>query len=415
LQELFALITVNLEIKVNFVAMDTIVQRLLLEYAFKRLNQLPCIALLGSRQIGKTTLSKQIQDQHRGESIYLDLESPEDLNKLTQPELYLNARSNQLIILDEIQRMPELFPILRSVIDKKRDNGRFILLGSASPELLSQSTETLAGRIAYIEMHPFVYPEIKQFQSFQKLWLRGGYPNMLFANDDKESFANRMDFIKNYLEVELPSLGLRNSPITMRNLLRMIAHTHGGLLNYSDFSRSMGLDINTVKRYIDFLEQSYLIRRLQPFYANVSKRLVRSPKIYYRDSGLFHALSSIESLEDLESHIQKGNSWEGFVIENIMACLKTGVETYFYRTQDGTELDLVLTKGGKPVLGCEIKYSNTPKITKGLTISSNDLGNIPILVITPSSPEDYHLSERVLVTDFHRMFQHLENHKLTFA
>ncbi len=382
--------------------------RLISDKVLERLEHLPAVALLGPRQVGKTTLAKQLQKVIQKESIYLDLESPEDYNRLSNLENYLQQRENNLLIIDEVQRMPELFPVLRSVIDRNRSNTRFLLLGSASPELLAKSSETLAGRISYIEVNPFVYQEVSQSYNYEKLWLRGGFPGMLMANSDEISFQNRLDFIQTYLERELPLLGLSVSPNTLRNLLRMIAHVHGNLLNYSDFAKSLGLDSNTIKRYIDYFEQSFLIRRLQPYYLNVSKRLVKSPKIYLRDSGIFHAVVGIENIEDLEGFIAKGNSWEGFVIQQIIAQLKPSVSPYFYRTQDGAELDLVLVKGITPVLGIEIKYSNTPKINKGNTVSANDLGNIPILCITPSVNEDYQITEHKTVTNFERSFQHLK-------
>lgn len=388
------------------------ITRFILKKCLKRLEQVPAIALLGSRQVGKTTLSKQIMAAFPQNAIYLDLESPEDLNKLTQPELYLNERSDKLILIDEVQRFPALFPILRSVIDRNRTNGRFVLLGSASPELMAKSSETLAGRVAYFDIEPFAFNEVETQQSWQKLWLRGGYPNALLSIDDSISFENRIDFIKNYLEIELPALGLRVSPITLRNLLKMLSQIHGNLINYSDLSRSLGIDVNTVKRYIDFFEYSFIIRRIQPYYLNISKRLVKSPKLYYRDSGILHALAGIQNGEDLESFALKGNSWEGFVIQNIIVNLKSNVSYYFYRTQDGTELDLVLVKGNKPVLGIEVKYSNTPKLSKSITLASNDLGNIPVLIVTPSATEDYSLSENVQVTSFERMFSNLTIHKL---
>jgi predicted AAA+ superfamily ATPase len=287
-----------------------------------------------------------------------------------------------------------------------------MLLGSASPELLAKSSETLAGRISYIEVNPFIYPEVSGSYSFQQLWLRGGFPTMLMTQSEEVSFANRLDFIQTYLERELPLLGLSVSPIMLRNLLRMISHVHGNIINYSDLSKSLGIDVNTVKRYLDFFENSFLIRRLQPYFVNISKRLVKSPKVYIRDSGLLHAVVGIENEEDLEGYIGKGNSWEGFVIQQIIAQLKPSVYPYYYRTQDGSELDLVLVKGLSPVLGIEIKYANAPKITKGTTVASQDLGTLPVLVVTPFATEDYELSPTTKVTDFKRLFTHLSQMKL---
>lgn len=387
-------------------------RRLITERVLERIGHMPSVALLGPRQVGKTTLARQLQKEIPKESIYLDLESPEDYQKLSNLENYLLQREDKLLIIDEVQRMPELFPVLRSVIDRKRENTRFMLLGSASPELLARSSETLAGRISYLEMNPLVYAEVAGSHSFQQLWLRGGFPDMLTVLSDEVSFENRTDFIQTYLERELPLLGLSVSPIVLRNLLRMLAHVHGNVLNYSDFSKSLGIHINTVKHYLDYFEQSFLIRRLPPYFVNISKRLVKSPKVYIRDSGLLHAVVGIEQEEDLEGYVKKGNSWEGFVIQQIIAQLKPSVHSYFYRTQDGTELDLVLVKGISPVLGMEINYSNAPKITKGTTIASQDLGGIPVLVVTPTVSEDYELSDTTKITSFERLFEHLLKMKL---
>lgn len=387
-------------------------KRFISDKVIARLHQLPAVALLGPRQVGKTTLARQLQREIPKDSIYLDLESPEDLRKLDDAEGYLLQRSGALVVIDEVQRMPELFPVLRSVIDKHRVASRFLLLGSASPELLAKSSETLAGRISYIEISPFVYPEVKDVFTYQDLWVRGGFPAMLTAPGDEISYEDRLDFLQTYLERELPLLGLSASPVLLRNLLRMVASINGNLINYSDFSKSLGVDLNTVKRYLDYFENSFLIRRLTPYFANVSKRLVKSPKIYIRDSGLLHAVAGVENLEMLEGYIGKGNSWEGFVIQQIVAQLRTGVNPYFYRTQDGSELDLVLVKGLKPTIGIEIKYSNSPKLTKGTTIASQDLGNIPVITVTPSISEDYKQSKLITVTSFTRLFDMLEQHNL---
>jgi predicted AAA+ superfamily ATPase len=377
------------------------------------LRAFPVVTIIGPRQIGKTTTAKAIQQIVDKDSIYLDLESDEDLMKIEQAEQYFNDRKEVLIIMDEIQRKPELFSLLRSVIDKKRQNGRFILLGSASPELLTQSSETLAGRIAYIEMHPLQWEEVKADYNAEHLWLAGGFPDFLMQKDSELSLEMRMQFIQTYIERELPLLGLSVSPIVLKNLLRMVAHYQAQLLNYSDLARSLGVDINTVKRYLDYFENAFLIRRLQPYFTNSGKRIVKSPKIFIRDTGLLHALFSLENKEDLDGFPGKGNSWESFVIQQVISALKPGIEYFFYRTQDGTELDLILVKGGKPCLGLEIKLSNAPKLTKGTTLALRDLGDIPVLVVTPSVSEDYKHSENITITDFARMFMHLYKLELT--
>jgi predicted AAA+ superfamily ATPase len=371
------------------------------------LNAFPVVAIVGPRQVGKTTSSKMLISAVDKETIYLDLESDEDIRKLTDPELYFKERTNQLIIIDEIQRKPELFPILRSVIDKNRQNGMFVLLGSASPELLTKSSETLAGRIAYLEMHPLLYNEVKSNFSINDLWLKGGFPEMLKQKNEQISLEMRVQFIQTYLERELPILGLSASPILLKNLLRMIAHAQGQIVNYSDFAKSLGIDIHTVKRYIDYFENAFLIRRLEPYFFNSKKRLVKSPKIFIRDTGILHALFNIENLEELSGFIGKGNSWESFVIQQVIAVLKNNISCYFYRTQDGTELDLVLVKGYEPILGLEIKTSNAPSISRGTSIASKDLGDIPIFVVTPSVSEMYQHNEKVSVLSFDSLMSQL--------
>lgn len=385
-----------------------IIDSLLPEY----LEAFPVLAILGPRQVGKTTAAKALISKINRDAIYLDLESDEDNRKLSDPERYFNERSEYLIVIDEVQRKPALFPILRSVIDKNRKNGRFVLLGSASPELLTKSSESLAGRIAYLEMHPLLYQEVKANFSMDELWLKGGFPEMLMQKNDSLSLEMRTQFIQTYIERELPILGLSASPVLLKNLLRMIAHVQGQLVNYSDFSKSLGIDINTVKRYLDYFENAFLIRRLQPYFFNSKKRLVKSPKIFIRDSGLLHALFNIENQNDLSGFIGRGNSWESFVIQQVIANLKNNVSNYFYRTQDGTELDLLLVQGLNPVLGIEIKTSNAPSISRGTSIASKDLGDIPILIVTPSVSEDYKINENQTVVSFDRLNYHLNQYKL---
>jgi len=367
----------------------------------------PALAIVGPRQVGKTTIAKSFAKTWKGPSIYLDLESDEDLAKLSDAERYFRERPDTLIVLDEIQRRPDLMVLLRSVIDRDRRNGRFIITGSASPELLTLSSESLAGRIAYLEMHPLHFLETRNFHSFQYLWLNGGFPGIYLQENAELRHQMRIQFIQTYLERELPLLGLSASPVLLRNLIRMITWNNGQMINYSELSRSLGVQVNTVKRYIDFFEHAFLIRRLQPWYENAGKRLVKSPRIYIRDTGLLHALSGVISQDDLDAFPGKGNSWEGFVIQQIAACIKPDVSLHYYRTQDGTELDLVICRGLNPVLGIEIKLSNAPSITKGTTLASHDLGNIPVLVVTHSVMEDYSYSDLIRVTSFERIFFHL--------
>lgn len=388
------------------------IERVLISKIRRSLAHYPALAILGPRQVGKTTLVKMLQAQLEQPAVYLDLESDEDLLKIQYASQYFKERSDHLIIIDEIQRKPELLISLRSLIDENRRPGRFILLGSASPELLAQSSETLAGRIAYLEMHPFVFPEIRSSYDFNRLWLKGGYPEFFLQDDLEVSLEMRVQFIQTYLEREFSIIGLSASPIVLRNLLRMLAHSNAQIINYTGLSKSLGVEVNTVKRYIDFFENAFLIRRLHTYSLNTRKRIVKSPKVFIRDSGLLHALYSIENKEGLDGFAGKGGSWEGFVIQQIIAMLKPDVQPYYYRTQDGSELDLVLVKGLKPVLGIEIKLSNSPGLSRGTTIASTDLGNIPVLLVTHSAPEDFSLSDKIRLTNFENGFPYLQNQGL---
>jgi predicted AAA+ superfamily ATPase len=374
------------------------IKRTITNRILDKLKNTPVVALLGPRQVGKTTLVKEIEPLLGLDTIYLDLESFADLNKLTDAEHYFLQRKDKLIIIDEVQRMPELFPLFRSVIDKDRRPSRFLLLGSASPEILARSSETLAGRIAYLEMHPFNLLETGNVYPKEQLWLRGGFPEMFLSRSDAESFEKRLDFIQTYIERELPLLGLKTTPAVTRNLLRMLTGIHGNLINYSMLANSLGIESNNIKRIIDLYEDAFLIRRLQPFHINISKRLVKTPKLFIRDSGLLHALAGIEDMEELEGYAGKGNSWEGFVIQQIIALLKPAISPYFYRTQDGVELDMILIKGNRPIVGIEVKYSNAPKITKGTTIASKDFEYLPIWIVTPGVEENYAINQNVSVT-----------------
>ncbi|SOD78726.1 ATP-binding protein [Spirosoma fluviale] len=366
----------------------------------------PVVALVGPRQVGKTTLVRSLTGQFSAQSIYLDLESTQDLNRLQDAELYLSERQDKLIILDEIQRMPQLFPLLRSLIDRHRVAGRFVLLGSASPQLLQQSSESLAGRIAYLELQPLTWPEVQAQVSYQKHWLRGGYPDMLLATTDRQANRRMNDFIQTYVERELPTLGLGASPTRIRTLLSMLISVHANSLNASELSRSLGLSVPTVQSYLDFLENAFLIRRLAPYFINIGKRLVKAPKLYLRDSGMFHALAAIDTEEALTGSLYVGASWEGYIIQQVMAHLAYNTQAYYYRTADGSELDLVLVRGEKPIIGIEIKYTNAPTLSRGNYIASRDLGSIPLLVVTPSA-EDFKLDKQVQVCSLATVWHYL--------
>ena len=333
----------------------------------------PAVALLGARQVGKTTLAKRIAKQ--GQSLYLDLESPRDREKLTDAAFYLAAHQDKLIILDEIQRAPELFQVLRGLIDQGRQRGkktrRFLLLGSASNELLQQS-ETLAGRIAYVEMPPIQGLEIPA-KKLDQLWLRGGFPDSLLANNDKTSLVWRQHFIRTYLERDIPQLGPRIPAATLHRFWTMLAHAQGGLFNAASLARGLAVDGKTIARYLDLMVDLMLVRRLPPYQINVGKRLVKSPKVYVRDSGVVHALLHIEQQEILLGHPVVGASWEGFVIENLIAAAPEGTLPLFYRTAAGAEIDLILEIPRHGLWVVEIKRGQLARPDKGFYLACEDL------------------------------------------
>ena len=328
----------------------------------ERISHYPAVALLGPRQVGKTTLALTIAASRP--SVYLDLESSRDQAKLTDPELYLAEHEDELVILDEVHREPNLFSALRGLIDKGRQRGRstgrFLLLGSASMDLLKQSGETLAGRISYVELAPFDVLEMGE-GSLDPLWLRGGFPESVLAENDASSFLWRRDFIRTYLERDIPQFGLRIPAETLRRFWTMLAHSQGGLLNAAALARGIGVTGNSIAHYLDLLVDLLLVRRIQPWHRNVGKRLVKSPKVYIRDSGLVHALLGLTNREDLLGHPIVGESWEGFVIETLLDVAPPGTEACFYRTSAGAEMDLILALPGGPLWAIEVKRSVAPK------------------------------------------------------
>jgi len=353
------------------------IRRLLEPTLLHRLSSTPAVALLGSRQVGKTTLAREIRLDKPFH--YIDLERPSDLVKLADPELYLGRLANHLVILDEIQRLPNLFPVLRSLIDERRRNGepsaQFLLLGSASPELLQQSSETLAGRISYLEMNPFHLTEIASSGGNpESHWFRGGYPDSYLATNDVTSMQWCEDFITSYIERYLPQLGAEASPQQLRRFCRMLAHQHGGTLNLSKIGSSLGIDAKTVRRYIDLLEGLYLLRSLPAWSRNVGKRLVKAPKVYWRDTGLLHSLAELPSVEHVLGHPLCGDSWEGYCIEQILSLLPRGTQFSHYRTHAGAEVDLVLETSGGDVTAIEIKRTLSPKLSPGFIESMKTLG-----------------------------------------
>ena len=344
----------------------------------------PAVALLGPRQVGKTTLALEIGQHHN--ALYLDLESEQDRAKLAQPELYLSDHRDRLVIIDEVHRAPGLFPVLRGLIDRGRRAGRrsgqYLLLGSASLDLLKQSGETLAGRIAYLELTPFHVPEAEALPA-DDLWVRGGFPDSLLAPNAARSLRWRQDFIRTYLERDIPQFGPRIAAETLRRFWGMLAHHQGGLLNTAQFARNLGVDAKTAGAYLDLLVDLLLVRRLPPWHANLGKRLVKSPKVYVRDSGLVHALLNISDKEALLSHPVVGQSWECFVAENLLVCATNKAQGYFYRTGGGAEIDLLLSWPDGSLWAIEIKRSLSPKLERGFHAACTDLAPARKFVVYP--------------------------------
>lgn len=338
------------------------------------LAQSAAVVLLGPRQVGKTTLAHAVSETTA--STYLDLESEVDRAKLQDAEDYLSRLENQLVILDEVQRAPELFQLLRGLIDKGRrrgfKTGRFLLLGSASIDLLQQSGESLAGRIAHLELTPLDILEVGNGNQ-DLLWLHGGFPESFLALDDNRSMRWRRDFIRTYLERDIPQLGPRIPAETLRRFWTMLAHHQGGLLNAAELARSLAVDGKTVARYLDLLVDLLLVRRLPPLHRNVSKRLVKSPKVYVRDSGLVHALLGLDNREAILGHPILGASWEGFVIETLINVSPDGTLPSFYRTAGGAEIDLVLERPGGELWAIEVKRGLTPAVERGFHAACADL------------------------------------------
>lgn len=350
------------------------ITRHLTEKLLEALAEMPAVALLGPRQSGKTTLALELGEAQG--ALYLDLESEQDRARLAQAELYLAEQQHRLVILDEVHRAPGLFPVLRGLIDRARRAGRrsgqYLLLGSASLDLLKQSGETLAGRIAYLELGPFDVLETRHLPP-DDLWLRGGFPESLLARGAAASLRWRQNFIRSYLERDIPQFGPRIAAETLRRFWTMLAHHQGGLLNTAQFARNLGVDAKTAGSYLDLLVDLLLVRRLPPWHGNVGKRLVKSPKVYVRDSGLVHALLGIPDKDTLLAHPVVGQSWECFVVENLIAAAPEGVDAYFYRTGGGAEIDLLLVWPDGRKWAIEIKRSLSPKVERGFHAACADL------------------------------------------
>ena len=347
------------------------------------LRQFPVVAILGARQVGKTTLARQLAGEHRGHVTRFDLESEEDLALLADPLLALRPLKG-LIVVDEVQRRPELFPTLRVLVDEPRAARRFLVLGSASPQLLRQTSESLAGRIAFYELGGFSLDEVG-VKNWARLWRRGSFPRSLLARSEPDSMRWRQELIRTYLERDLPSLGLGLPARTLRRFWMMLAHYHGQTWNSSELARAFGVAHTTVQRYLDVLSETFMVRQLQSWHENVGKRQVKAPKIYIRDSGLLHALFGLETSREIESHPKVGASWEGFALQSVVSRLGARPEEcYFWATHAGAELDLLIVRGGRRI-GLEFKRTTAPAVTKSMRIAIEDLGLSKLFVVHAGS------------------------------
>lgn len=380
-------------------------------YIEKLLNYFPVVGILGARQVGKTTLAKALAPGLNKEVSYIDLESTADLIKLTDPEMYFKNNEDKCIIIDEIQRRKDLFPLLRSVVDNKIEPTRFIILGSASPELIRESSESLAGRIAYVDLFPFNIDEL-DYKNLKKHWLRGGFPLSFLAPDEFLSIEWRNNFIRTYIEKDLPLLGLTISFQVFWKFINMLAHINSGIINYSNLSKSLEVSVPTIARYIDFLEQALLVKKVKPWSKNIKKRLVKTPKLYFTDTGILHSLLGIDSFEHLEMNSYLGNSWETYVVNQVYSMLKKEYQLYFYRTHNGAEIDLLIEKSGTIYKAIEIKYTNAPKLSKGNLISFEDVGAKENIVITPSS-DFYEIQKGIYVMSLQDFIKRLKDEKFT--
>ncbi len=369
------------------------IHRILQKSLTNALNTMPVVALLGPRQVGKTTLALEFAKSTRKKTAYLDLELDTDQAKLSDPEAYLRRFSNTLLIIDEIQRQPEIFRLLRGLVDARKrageKTGQFLLLGSASRDLIQHSSETLAGRVRFLELSPLSVLEMSQADplgfNFEKLWFRGGFPESYLAHTDDESWDWRSDFISSYVERDIPLMGPQVSAVTMRRLWSMLAHHHAQQVNLSQLGHSLGVNYKTVNNYMDTLTDFYMVRQVQPWAGNTKKRLVKAPKIYLRDTGLMHRLLNIADFETLLGHPSIGSSWEGFIVENIINNLSDKWRYSYYRTSAQAEIDLVLEGPRREVWAIEIKRSIAPQVGKGFHLASQDIHATKRFVIYPGS------------------------------
>jgi len=374
--------------------MAVYIKRILKKKLEQSIKNYPVVALLGPRQVGKSTLAKEIINK-KSKGLYLDLEKPSHLNQLTAPEYFFEQNKNKLICLDEIQRKPEIFPLLKSLVDERQKTEQFLILGSASRDLLKQSSESLAGRICYLEMSPFSLLELSEKKQ-ESLWLRGGFPRSFLSKSETASLEWRENYIRTFLERDIPQLGYRIPFTTIGRLWTMLAYSHGQTLNATKLASSLGVSSHTVSSYIDILEKTFLIRLLQPFSENLKKRVIKSPKIYIRDTGLLHSLLKVDTMNELFSHPVFGSSFESFVLEQIIGSLPRW-QFYFYRTRSGAEIDLLMIKGIRRI-AIEIKAGKSPTLEKGFFTSIEDVKAKEKYLIAPVDTT-YTLKRGVKVTN----------------
>jgi uncharacterized protein len=365
----------------------------------------PVIGLIGPRQVGKTTLAKEFIKKVEKDCIYIDLEKPSDYEKMNESEYYFKLHIDKCIVIDEIQIRPELFAIMRAAVDDNRVPLRFVVLGSASPDIIWDSSESLAGRISYIQMMPFSLTEVDG-DYWRKHHFLGGFPESYLASSEKQSRTWLDNFIKTYIERDLPMLGLSASHLMIRRLWEMLAWQNGNLLNATAIGNSLGLSNHSIRRYIDFLEGAFMVRSLEPFAANIKKRIVKSPKIFISDTGLLHRLLRINSYDELLGMPVLGASFEAYVLQQILAEKSTDLEVFFYRTHAGTEIDFVLAKAMKPVACIEVKYSSAPKISKSLMIGIEDLKTSNNYIVVPDS-ELFNKTHHITVCGINGFIKHI--------
>ncbi len=376
-----------------------------LQTLHKLLSRYPVVGIIGARQVGKTTLARTYIAKARGPVTYFDLENPEDEARLADPMLALKDLRG-LVVIDEIQRQPHLFPVLRVLVDRPQIKTRYLVLGSASPALLRQGAETLAGRIIYHELGGFSVEEVGM-KNYRRLWLRGGFPRSYLARSLDESDEWRHGFIRTFLERDLPQLGITISSTTLRRFWTMLAHYHGQVWNASEFARSFGVSDTTVRRYLDLLTSALVIRQLQPWHENISKRQVKSPKVYLTDSGLLHTLLNLRTFDDLQGHPKVGASWEGFVLEQLIRRLRVRPEQcFFWATHAGAELDLLVIHGNQR-LGFEIKLTTAPRLTPSMRNALEDL-KLTRLHVIHSGDHTFALHEKVRAVSFSRLLEDIK-------